>query len=43
MDGEGEYIWPDGSHFKGMFKDDKKDGEGALFWPDGSHYKGMWR
>ena len=32
--------FPDGSMFKGMFKDDHPNGEGTKIFPDGSCYEG---
>jgi hypothetical protein len=32
MNGEGEFIWPDGRKFKGSYKNDIKDGYGEFEW-----------
>lgn len=40
MHGEGLYKWPDGKHYKGEFKFDKKDGYGVYTWADGKRYEG---
>lgn len=42
MNGKGEFTWPDGRKFIGMYKDDKKEGFGTFEWADGRKYKGNW-
>jgi hypothetical protein len=39
-EGQGTLQFPDGSMFKGMFKDDHPNGEGTKIFPDGSCYEG---
>jgi len=41
--GEGEYYWPSGNFYKGMFLNDKRHGFGVMNWKDGTVYKGAWR
>ena len=43
MDGNGEFIWPDGRKYIGEYKDDKKEGYGVFEWNDERKYKGMWK
>ncbi|MBN2611189.1 MAG: hypothetical protein JXB00_06500 [Bacteroidales bacterium] len=40
--GSGTYIYSNGYHFKGDFKNGKREGRGMLTCPDGSSYEGMW-
>ena len=40
QDGYGVEKYPDGSIYKGDFKDGQKSGEGTFLWSDGSIYKG---
>jgi hypothetical protein len=42
MQGEGTYIWPDGSHYKGSFKNYLRNGYGVFTFPNKSAYKGEW-
>jgi len=32
MEGEGEFIWPDGHMYKGEYIKDKKEGKGQFIW-----------
>lgn len=32
MDGEGEFVWPDGRKYQGNYRDDKKEGFGIFEW-----------
>jgi hypothetical protein len=53
--GDGEAKYPDGSTYKGQFRDGKKHGHGYMMWPDGddrtlsqggtisAKYNGEWR
>lgn len=36
-------MGPDGRHFKGEYKNDKKEGYGEYTWPDGRKYNGPWK
>lgn len=40
MDGEGEFVWPDGRKYVGNYVEDKKHGFGEFEWPDGRRYRG---
>ena len=42
MNGFGEFIWPDGTSYKGEYVDDKRQGQGIFKWPDGRKYDGNW-
>lgn len=41
-DGEGTFVWPDGSVYQGEWKNDMRHGEGTYTWPDGDSYTGEW-
>ena len=32
MEGEGEFLWPDGRRYQGGYRDDKKEGYGIFEW-----------
>lgn len=38
----GEYEWPEGHKFAGMWADRHQEGEGEYHWTDGRKYKGEW-
>ncbi len=40
MDGYVEQVYPDGSTFKGYFKQGVKEGKGHVLFKDGSWFKG---
>jgi hypothetical protein len=40
MHGEGQYFWPDGSFFKGLWVSDSRSGHGFERLSDGSQYEG---
>ncbi len=40
--GQGTFIWSDGSKYEGEFKDGKKNGQGTETSPDGIKYEGEW-
>ena len=40
MDGEGEYIFPDGRKYNGEWMNNKMHGEGEFIWPNGKKYNG---
>nr|ADI46824.1 PIP5K1f [Volvox carteri f. nagariensis] len=42
-DGEGKYIWLDGSTYKGSWKEGVRHGIGKYTWPGGATYQGEWR
>ena len=35
LHGHGNYTWPDGTKYIGMFSNNKKEGRGTITWPDG--------
>ena len=37
--GQGEYRWPDGSSYTGLFYMEKKEGYGTFKFPDGRVFK----
>ena len=39
-EGFGEYIWVDGSAYKGHYNSDKKNGYGVYTWDNSWKYKG---
>jgi hypothetical protein len=41
-DGQGEFKWATGGHYKGNYAKDLKSGYGEMTWGDGSTYKGNW-
>ena len=41
-DGDGSYIWPDGSRYDGQWRNDKANGKGELKHADGDVYRGDW-
>lgn len=41
--GAGEFWAPNGTHFKGQYKDGLINGEGTLEWSDGRKYEGQWK
>lgn len=41
--GEGSYLWNDGSKYSGEWKDDQKHGEGTFTWPCGDVYTGTYQ
>jgi hypothetical protein len=42
MEGQGTYTWPDGSNYKGGFKEDKRHGQGQMNYVDGRIEQGLW-
>ena len=40
MDGEGEYTWPDGRHYKGSWRYDARHSEGTMIWTNGRSFNG---
>lgn len=40
LHGKGEFVWKDGTRYKGEFTMNEITGKGEYFWTDGSHYKG---
>lgn len=42
-EGRGTQIWPDGSKFTGMWKNDQGNGRGRLIHSDGDVYEGDWK
>ncbi|XP_014256125.1 radial spoke head 10 homolog B-like isoform X2 [Cimex lectularius] len=43
MEGEGKYIWSDGTIYEGSFKEGTAHGKGSILWPNGSWYEGDMR
>lgn len=44
MSGYGEFSWPDGKKYIGLYKNDKKNGFGIFNWPEHSKaYVGFWK
>ena len=43
MHGKGQFMWPDGREYIGMYSNDMKHGEGEFRWPDGTRYIGEFR
>ena len=41
-DGYGTQLWPDGSRYEGMWRNDKANGQGKLVHADGDIYEGQW-
>ena len=41
--GQGTYIWKDGSRYVGGFRNGMQHGQGTLIFADGSSYVGAWR
>ena len=43
FEGNGKYIWEDGSHYIGQWKDDLRNGKGTLYYQNGKiNYDGDW-
>ena len=42
MYGDAKVDWPDGTHYEGEFKSDRKHGHGELVNPDGTKWEGEW-
>lgn len=42
-EGEGRYIWPDGSIYEGSWMSGQKHGWGKYSWPSGATYLGEWK
>ena len=42
MSGQGTFDWPDGRHYFGEYKNDKKHGFGEFSWSNGRKYVGEW-
>jgi hypothetical protein len=40
--GKGVYVWSDGSHYEGFYKDDLKHGQGKYFGEDSTYWEGEW-
>lgn len=41
--GHGEFIYKEGSRYKGQWKDNKMEGFGTLYYPNGAiAYEGQW-
>ena len=40
--GQGKYIWPDGSSYEGQFMNNNLSGFGTYHWADGKKYSGFW-
>ena len=43
VESKGEYFWPDGSHFKGNWKDNFQNGFGVLEQKNLIKYIGNWK
>eukprot|EP00347_Sterkiella_histriomuscorum_P022471 403338366 len=43
INGEGMYIWSDGTLYNGEWISNLRQGQGEYFWPEGSSYKGNWK
>lgn len=43
LEGEGCFLFSDGSVYRGQYKDDKRDGKGAMLYPGGTRYEGEWK
>ena len=41
--GQGTYIWFDGTKYVGEWKDGKQNGQGTKTWSDGTKYVGEWK
>jgi hypothetical protein len=41
--GRGVYVWSNGTHYSGGFRNGRQHGQGVLVLPDGSNYQGEWR
>lgn len=40
--GQGVYLWKNGSRYEGNFENDYRHGYGEMKWQDGRVYKGKW-
>jgi hypothetical protein len=43
MHGKGLFKFPDGRHYDGEYKTNKKHGYGIFTWPSKRQYSGNWR
>ena len=41
--GRGVYVWSNGTHYSGEWRNGRQHGQGSLVMPDGSNYQGEWR
>ena len=41
--GRGVFVWSNGAHYSGGFRNGLQHGQGSLVMPDGAHYQGEWR
>lgn len=42
MNGYGQFRWPGGKNYKGMYEKDLKHGRGKMVYGDGTVYDGDW-
>lgn len=42
MHGEGEFVWPDGRKYTGLYSKNKKHGKGVFYWTNGKNIEGTW-
>ena len=42
MSGKGVFTWPNGRHFEGEYKEDRRHGKGKLTKNDGTVVQGDW-
>ncbi|MCH8554238.1 MAG: hypothetical protein LAT76_03710, partial [Schleiferiaceae bacterium] len=42
-EGEGTYIFTDGSRYEGSWRSDARNGFGVMYYPDGSRFEGQWK
>ena len=43
MDGQGEFVWPNGDRYIGQYINGKRNGLGDMEYGDGDIYRGAWR
>lgn len=43
MEGQGKYIWPNGTRYEGNWKEDLKDGLGKYYYENGNIYAGSFK
>ena len=39
---EGSFYWPDGEHYEGTYRNDRRTGQGTYIWPTGEKFVGEW-
>ena len=42
MEGVGEFYWPDGTIYRGVYKGDMRHGKGEMVWCDTRRWRGTW-